>query len=220
MVKKLNSQQNNYTDYNPLISDRFRGYFPVVIDVETGGLVSKTDALLEIAAITIDCDVNGIYRPVDQIHFHVEPFHLSNLDPKSLELNGINPFSPFRFAISEKDMLEKLFEFISFAQKKAKCKKSVLVGHNAWFDLSFVNAAISRTDIKHNPLHQFTCLDTASLGAFFYGHTVLSELLKRAEIEFDAKSHHSALYDASKTADLFCNMLNKVNAANIYTVIE
>ena len=40
------------TDYN-LIKNRFRGYLPVIIDVETAGLNAQTDALLELAAITV-----------------------------------------------------------------------------------------------------------------------------------------------------------------------
>ena len=35
------------------LCDRFRGFYPVVIDVETAGFNAKTDALLEIAAITL-----------------------------------------------------------------------------------------------------------------------------------------------------------------------
>lgn len=42
---------------------RFRGFLPVVIDVECGGFNSATDALLEIAAVTIGMDEQGLLYP-------------------------------------------------------------------------------------------------------------------------------------------------------------
>ena len=45
---------------NPSMADRFRGFLPVVVDVETGGFNCKTDALLEIAAVFVDFGDGGI----------------------------------------------------------------------------------------------------------------------------------------------------------------
>ncbi len=56
------------------LCDRFRGFYPVVIDVETAGFNAKTDALLEIAAITLKMDEQGWLVPDTTLHFHVEPF--------------------------------------------------------------------------------------------------------------------------------------------------
>jgi len=199
----------NYSDYSTKLASRFRDFLPVVIDIETSGIDAKTAAILEIAALTIDCNAAGEFFIADSVHFHVEPFKGANFCPKSLEINGIDPYHPFRFAISEKLMLQNLFKFCSLAQKQTKCRKSVLVAHNAWFDLAFLNAAIVRCELeKKNPFHAFTCLDTATMGMIAYGHSVLAEILKRANIEFDHKAHHSALYDATKTAELFCKILN------------
>lgn len=200
--------QQRYNNYNPKVADRFRGYLPIIIDVETGGLEPKTDALLELAAITIDCDENGIFRPADSIHFHVEPFKNANLDPKSLEITGIDPFHPFRFAVTEKDMLSKLFEFLKSPQKQTNCSRCILVGHNSWFDLSFLNAAMARNNVQKSPFHKFSSLDTSTMGMMMVGHTVLAEVLKRSKIEFDSNSFHSALYDATKTAEFFCQAIN------------
>lgn len=195
--------------YNPIIAQRFRGYLPVVIDVETGGLNSSTDALLEIAAVTINCDDSGKFYLAETIQHHVEPFKGAILNPESLAINKIDPYHPFRFAVNEKDALTEIFARLTIVRKQAGCNRCVLVGHNAWFDLSFLNAAIGRTKIKHNPFHAFTCFDTATLGALAYGHTVLAELLKRANIKFDNELHHSAIYDATQTAQLFCNIINQ-----------
>ena len=46
------------TETTPL-SQRFRGYLPIVVDVETGGFNESTDALLQIAAVIIDIDQQG-----------------------------------------------------------------------------------------------------------------------------------------------------------------
>lgn len=196
--------------YNPKIATRFRGYFPVVVDVETGGLDPKTDALLEIAAVTLNCDENGIFSPAQTFQHHIRPFGGANIDLKSLEINKIDPDHPFRFAVSEEDALHDLFAKLTAIQKKTGCTRCVLVGHNAWFDLAFLNAAIERTKVKGNPFHAFTSLDTATIGALVYGHTVLAEMLKRAEIPFNNDEHHSAIYDAEQTAKLFCKVINQI----------
>ncbi len=61
------------------LHQRFRGFYPVVIDVETAGFNAKTDALLEIAAITLKMDEQGWLTPDTTLHFHVEPFEGANL---------------------------------------------------------------------------------------------------------------------------------------------
>lgn len=194
--------------YNPQIATRFRGYCPVVVDIEAGGLNPATDALLEIAAVTVNCDANGKLFVAETFQSHVEPFPGANLNPESLAINKIDPDHPFRFAVKEQVALADLFAKLLPIQRQAGCNRCVLVGHNAWFDLAYLNAAIARTGVKGNPFHAFTSFDTATLGALVYGHTVLAELLKKAAIPFDNDSHHSAIYDAQQTAELFCKIVN------------
>ncbi len=196
--------------YNPKIATRFRGYYPVVVDVETGGIDPSKDALLEIAAVTLNCDDNGIFQPAETIQFHMEPAAGTKLNPESMAINKIDPYHPFRMAVTEEKALRELFDILQRIQKQAGCNRCVLVGHNAWFDLAFINAAIARSNIKYSPFHSFTSLDTATLSAAVYGQTVLAEALKRAEIPFDNDSHHSAIYDAEQTAWLFCKMINQL----------
>lgn len=195
----------------PAIKDRFRGFFPVIIDVETGGFEAKTDALLEIAAVTTRYNQQGKLEISNSFHYHIEPFEGANIEQKALDFTGIDPHNPLRGAISEKDALKELFSQIRMEQKLSECNRSVLVGHNAWFDLSFLNAAIERCNIKRNPFHPFTSFDTASLSALMLGHTVLAQACKLANISFDQKEAHSALYDATKTAELFCQLVNQVD---------
>jgi ribonuclease T len=195
-------------DSHPM-SARFRGFLPVVIDVETGGFNPNTDALLEIAAVLIELQPDGSFSPGELFRYHVKPFEGSNIEAASLAVNGIDPHHPLRPAISEKDALSKIFAEIRRAVKDTDCTRAVLTGHNAFFDLNFVNAAVIRTDIKRNPFHPFSCFDTATLAGVALGQTVLAKALQVARIEFNSSEAHSAAYDAQKTAELFCHICNK-----------
>lgn len=195
----------------PAVSSRFRGYFPVVVDVETAGFNAGTDALLEIAAITLQMDCNGCWS-VDQIvNRHVNPFEGANLDPAALEFTGIDPHHPFRreIAVDEKEALQDIFRVVRAAMKPTGCKRAILVGHNPSFDLGFLKAAVERAGIKRNPFHPFSTFDTATLGGLAYGQTVLSRAVTAAGLEWDEKQAHSARYDAERTAELFCTIVNR-----------
>jgi ribonuclease T len=192
-------------------SKRFRGFLPVVIDVETGGFFSKTDALLEIAAVMIEIDAAGRLRRGVTHAYHVKPFEGSRLDPVSLEVNGIDPWHPLRPAIDEADALQRVFREIRTAIRSHGCRRAILVGHNAAFDLGFVNAAVERTGLKRNPFHPFSCFDTATLAGAALGQTVLARATQLAGIPFDKREAHSAVYDAERTADLFCQICNDLH---------
>lgn len=194
-----------------IVSGRFRGYYPVAIDVETGGFNSATDALLELAAMMFSIDESGIWTIDECISRHVEPFAGANLEPAALEFTGINPEHPFRkqIAVSEKEALQDIFRAIRQRMKAYGCKRAILVGHNPSFDLGFINAAVERSGIKRNPFHPFSTFDTATLGGLAYGQTVLSRAVIAAGISWDHEQAHSARYDAEKTAELFCNIVNQ-----------
>lgn len=180
-----------------------------MVDVETGGFNSKTDALLEIAAVLIGLDEKGFLYRVKTLSTHVHPFEGANMDPASLEVNGIDPYHPLRIALPEKDALEHVFKEVRRQVSEQGCTRAILVGHNASFDLGFVNAAVARTDIKRNPFHPFSSLDTVTLGALAYGQTVLSRAAQAAKMSWDSQSAHSAVYDAEMTAELFCTVMNR-----------
>ena len=192
-----------------LMQGRFRGYLPVVIDVETAGFDAKKDALLEVAAVLLDFNQQGELICSDSVHEHIEPFPGANLDPKALEFTGIRPFNPFRFAKAEAQALQDIFTPIKAAIQQHQCQRAVLVGHNPAFDLSFLQAAMARCHIAKNPFHLFTTFDTATLAGVAFGQTVLLRAAQAANIDFDASQAHSALYDAQKTAELFCHIVNQ-----------
>lgn len=196
------------------IADRFRGFLPVVIDVETAGFEADRHALLEIGAVTIVMNEEGIVTPGESIACHVEPFEGAELDPKALEFTGIDPHHPFRMAKPEKEALEYIFKPIREEIKRTECTRAILVGHNPFFDLGFIKAAVERSNIKKNPFHQFSTFDTATLGGLAYGQTVLAKAAIAAGIEWNHEEAHSALYDAQRTAELFCNIVNSWDTFN------
>ena len=195
------------------MSRRFRGFLPVVVDVECGGFNPNTDALLEIAAVLLEIQEDGSLKPGEGWRYHVKPFPGSNIEAASLAVNGIDPHHPLRPAIDEKDALTRLFKEIRQAMKDNDCTRAVLVGHNAYFDLNFVNAAVARNDIKRNPFHPFSCFDTATLAGVALGQTVLAKALHAAGIAWDSNEAHSAAYDAQQTAQLFCQICNRFKEA-------
>ncbi len=199
----------NHTDYNPIIAERFRGFLPVVVDVETGGFDADTDALLEIAAVILKMDNDGIMYVAETHSCHVEPFPDANMDPKALAFTGIDPHHPFREALPEKQALQHISEPIRKAVKASGCNRAILVGHNAFFDLGFINAAVKRSGYKRNPFHPFSTFDTVSLSGLMYGQTVLAKAAASAGIKWDNGEAHSAIYDAEKTAELFCTIVNQ-----------
>ncbi|MCL6268859.1 ribonuclease T [Sansalvadorimonas sp. 2012CJ34-2] len=197
------------SDPKTLMSERFRGYLPVVVDVETGGFNAQTDALLEIAAVTIGMDEQGFVFPEASESSHVVPFEGANIEKSAIEFIGVDPFHPLRVAYPESDVLGTVFKMVRKAMKRYGCTRAVLVGHNASFDLGFLNAAVERSGIKRNPFHPFSCFDTATLSGLAYGQTVLSRACDVAGIPFDKEEAHSARYDTDRTAELFCGIVNR-----------
>ena len=188
---------------------RFRGYLPVVVDVETGGFNAATDALLEIAATIIGMGEGGFLYPQHTYFFRIEPFEGANIEQAALEFTGIKLDHPLRQAVSEEHALSEIFRGLRKSIKANGCKRAILVGHNSSFDLGFLNAAVARCEIKRNPFHPFSSFDTATLAGLAYGQTVLAKACQAAGIAFDGREAHSARYDTEKTAELFCGIVNR-----------
>lgn len=196
------------TEKSP-IALRFRGFLPVVIDVETGGFNAQTDALLEISAVALQMNEAGQLEPGETIEYHIDPFEGANIEQSALDFTGIDIESEDREAVPESEALAGIFQHIRKLIKETGCTRAVLVGHNAHFDLNFLNAATERCEIKRNPFHPFSCMDTATLSGLAFGHTVLAKTCQIAGIEFSNSEAHSAAYDAEKTAELYCLIVNK-----------
>jgi ribonuclease T len=203
------SEGNSHSGPRHPMAARFRGYLPVVVDVETGGFNSATDALLEIAATTIGMDEGGFLYPEHTQFFRVEPFVGANIEQAALDFTGIKLDHPLRMAVTEEHALTEIFRGLRKSLKANSCKRAILVGHNSSFDLGFLNAAVNRTGIKRNPFHPFSSFDTATLAGLAYGQTVLARACQAAGIDFDGREAHSARYDTEKTAELFCAVVNR-----------
>jgi ribonuclease T len=191
------------------IASRFRGFLPVIVDVETGGFNWTTDALLEVAAIIVRLNAAGDLELAESHRYFVKPFPGSRLDPASLQVTGIDPFHPLRPAVDEAEALRLLFQEVRKELKEQSCNRAILVGHNSFFDLQFLNAAVERTGVKRNPFHPFSSFDTATLGGVAFGQTVLGRAVVAAGFEWHDDRAHSALYDAEMTAKLFCTIVNR-----------
>ena len=191
------------------MAERFRGFLPVVVDVETGGFDCTRHALLEIAAVPIVFDADGRFAPGETVSSHVDPYEGSLLDPKSMEVTGIDVTHPFRNAKPEREALDIIFRHVRMAARDAGCQRAILVGHNASFDLGFINAAVARVAHKRNPFHPFSTFDTVTLAGLAYGQTVLSRAMQAAGLDWDDGQAHSAVYDCERTAELFCTVLNR-----------
>ncbi|GAB2501266.1 ribonuclease T [Pseudoxanthomonas sangjuensis] len=190
------------------MAKRFRGYLPVVVDVETGGFDWNRHALLEIACIPVDLDAEGKFVPGETASAHLVPAPGTEIDPKSLEVTGIQLDHPFRLAKPEKEALDHVFAPVRAAVRKHGCQRAILVGHNAHFDLNFLNAAVARVQHKRNPFHPFSVFDTVTLAGIAYGQTVLARAVQAAGMDWNADDAHSAVYDAEQTAKLFCKIAN------------
>jgi len=208
-VNKQTSPSTKAQDKS-LFAQRFRGYFPVVIDVETAGFNSQTDALLELAASVLHLDeATGDFSIDETIQFNIEPFEGANLEPKALEFTGIDPTNPLRGAVDEDEALKELFKLVRKKMKAAGCQRAIIVAHNAAFDLGFLNAATARCNIKRSPFHSFVSFDTTTLAGLALGQTVLAKACIAANIDFNNSEAHTALYDTEKTAELFCHIVNR-----------
>jgi ribonuclease T len=190
------------------MSERFRGYLPVVVDVETGGFDWNRHALLEIAAIPIELDESGELAVGEVTSAHVVPAPGTLIDPKSLEVTGIDLDHPFRFAKPEREALDHIFAAVREAVRRHECQRAILVGHNAHFDLNFLNAAVARVAHKRNPFHPFSVFDTVTLAGVAYGQTVLARAVQAAGLEWHSEEAHSAVYDTERTAQVFCKIAN------------
>lgn len=193
------------------IKDRFRGFLPVVVDVETAGFIPEKNALVEVAMMTVNMDERGVFTPGELYSANILPFSGSIINEANIKFLGIDPFDKNRNPQDEAEAILPMFKAVSKAVKAAHCKRAILVGHNGHFDLGFINAVAERIGKKKNPFHPFSVLDTASLAGLVYGQTVLAKACRAAHLDFDDHAAHGAAYDAQMECRLFCSLINRFN---------
>ena len=190
-----------------MLKERFRKFLPVVVDLETGGFDSKKNAILEIAIQLID-EENSRLVLGEPHRFHIEPFENLNVDKDALEFLKLDLNHPLRVAVEERFALQEIFKIINKQKNKYECSRAILVGHNAFFDHSFLLEACLRNNIKKSPFHPFSLIDTVSLGVLATKQTVLARICNELDISYDNEEAHSAAYDAMVTAQVFCKIIN------------
>ncbi len=194
---------------NLYIAQRFRSFLPVVVDLETGGFDTKSNPILEIAALTLRMNKIGELEQETCLLRCLKPFPGSRIDPAALAFNHIDPDDPKRLPMDEGDGIRDVLKTVRKAVRDTGCTRAILVGHNPSFDLGFLRAAIQRNRIKRDPFHPFSTFDTATLAGLAYGQTVLARAAEAAGMHWDEDRAHSALYDAERTATLFCTIVNR-----------
>ena len=203
LMEKLHENSDTF------MAKRFRGFLPVVIDVETGGFDCQKNALLEVAAVILEMDSQGMLQIKESLSKNIDPFPGATIEDSALEFTGIDIYDPERMPEEEGPALREIFQPIRREVSITGCTRAIMVAHNAHFDLGFVNAAVNRTNIKRNPFHPFSCFDTSSLAGLAFGQTVLAKACEAAQIEINNRDAHSALYDTIKSAELFCTIVNR-----------
>ena len=190
-----------------MLKERFRKFLPVVVDLETGGFDSKKNAILEIAIQLIDEEDSRLVLG-EPHRFHIEPFENLIVDKNALEFLKLDLNHPLRVAVEERFALQETFKIINKQKNKYECSRAILVGHNAFFDHSFLLEACLRNNIKKSPFHPFSLIDTVSLGVLATKQTVLARICNELDISYDNEEAHSAAYDAMVTAQVFCKIIN------------
>jgi len=190
-----------------MLKDRFRKFLPVIVDLETGGFDSKKNAILEIAIQLIDEEDSKLILG-DSYRYHINPFEGLKVDKESLEFLRLDLNHPLRSAVEEEYALKESFKIINKHKSKYECSRAILVGHNAFFDHSFLKEACNRNNIKKSPFHPFSLIDTVSLGVLATQQTVLARVCKELDISYINEEAHSAAYDAEVTAQVFCKIIN------------
>ena len=190
-----------------MLKERFRKFLPVVVDLETGGFDSKKNAILEIAIQLIDEEDSRLVLG-EPHRYHIEPFDNLIVDKDALEFLKLDLNHPLRVAVEERFALQEVFKIINKQKNKYECSRAILVGHNAFFDHSFLLEACLRNNIKKSPFHPFSLIDTVSLGVLATKQTVLARICNDLDISYDNEEAHSAAYDAMVTAQVFCKIIN------------
>lgn len=163
----------------------------VVLDVETTGLRTREDRIIEIGVVAV---VN--YEPTDE-YFHqiVNPRNIS-LPSKITQITGLTDqdlVGKPRFSMIGKDMLEFIGD-------------SIIVAHNAKFDRKFVNSELSNAYLPKIPDEQWVCSMKLAQSKLKLRSYSLDRLCKYFGISLAHRKTHGALIDARLTAQVYSRL--------------
>ncbi|NLJ57381.1 MAG: PolC-type DNA polymerase III [Tissierellia bacterium] len=171
----------------------------VVFDIETTGLNPRKDAIIEIGAIKI-----SEKRIIDSFSTLIEIDR--KLPAKIIELTSITD----EMLEGQPPIKTALASFMEFA------KDSVLVAHNAKFDISFIR---DKLRVYFHEKAELAVVDTLELSKALIKDVKnhrLNTLAKKLNINL--LNHHRAVDDANATAQLFIYLLNLLREKDIYEI--
>lgn len=170
----------------------------VVFDLETTGFSAISDQIIEIGAVKV---VNG--EVVDRYSTFVDPE--VPISFKIEKLTGIND----AMVIGAPKIQQILPEFLAF------CGDSILVAHNAEFDISFIHDKAGNMGITVDN----TVVDTLSIARFLLPNLHNFKLDTLAK-HFGAllQNHHRAVDDAEATSKIFLNLCRMLKDIDIQTL--
>lgn len=162
----------------------------VVFDTETTGLSARFDKVIELAAVKMR--QGTVLKKFDMF---IDPGH--RLSSTTINLTGITD-DMVRGSKSEKEVFELFQEF---------CGDSIIVGHNATFDVDFMNIGYTRHDL---PTIKNPWIDTLPLARLLYPELKSFRLNRIAKLlNVELEHHHRAIYDAEATGYIYFAMLKE-----------
>ena len=211
-VPKLNTPERpqfydfDLFDRRPLASfgeTPLRALDYVVFDTETTGLEpSKGDKMVQLAGVRI---VNGqvLYGEIFDSYINPE----RSIPEASTKVHGI----------SQEMVKHAPNDIVAASNFHAFAKNSVLVAHNAPFDMAFLNAPSVRTSVEFNN----TVLDTVLLAAHLNGaaeNLTLDRLTQIYGVTLPPDKRHTALGDAIATAEVLLAQIDHLASVGVVTL--
>ena len=166
----------------------------IVLDTETTGLeVEQGHRIVEVGAVTL------ADRKRTDLHFHSYLNPQRSIDEEAEKVHGLS----MERLSNEPEFSEIAESFLEFVEG------SILVIHNAAFDLGFLNAELKRVSSKYPALEEICDVEDTLLMArskFPGQRNSLDALANRFEISGYDRSFHGALLDANILADVYIHL--------------
>ena len=167
----------------------------VVFDVETTGLNSQQDVLIELGAVKIE---NG--QIVDRFSSFIQPGR--TIPPKITELTGITDEMVADAPLPDA-VVSSFADFVG---------GSVLVAHNANFDMGFLRVALENADKPCD----FCYMDTLTLCRALFPHQKRHGLAAMVKLlDINLTNHHRAVDDAEATAEILKRCFDLLRGRNL-----
>ena len=163
----------------------------IVFDTETTGFDAKgADRITEIGCI----EIVDLLPTGKQFHCYLDP--LREVPEKVVEITGLTT----EFLRGKPLFKDKADEFLEFVGD------SILIAHNAQFDMGFINAELIRSGRDPLPAKRFK--DTLAMAhAKFPGSPAsLDALCKRFDISLSARDKHGAIIDSELLAAVYLEL--------------